>query len=217
MNLFYPKDNGLIYNILNTIDLNHNEIICIINDSLIIYNNGLVKIKMIPPYEVFNVLRHYKLTSISSINLTKNIVTYLEQLPKSIDTIVIKDIKHLFSIQHVLYRNYQVSLYPFKKLHYDGKFNYSTINILRINNCVTELVLPLLDNIEDIINLNSNIKTIGVHGEAYYSFLFEQYVWYKLLDLIKRRSDIIFVLFFRSKTLKDVLLQDLPNVRIKLY
>jgi hypothetical protein len=216
--MYYPDDHQQINGILDTIhSTNEPTILCKINDIFVIYTDGLVKAISLPPLELLHVLRHHKLKAIMLSNLTPTLMAYMEKLPRSIDTLVVNDLRDLSIIERLVHRNHRIGSYPFTKIHYNGKNIKKAVSFLRINTIVNEIVLPILDNIEDVINLNRNLTTIGVHGEAYYDNTSEHRVWHSLLNLIKRKQHITFVLFFRAEYLSNVVIRDLPNVRIACF
>lgn len=215
MDLSYPTNRQEINSLLDTIDIHSQPII--INNIIVIYSNGLVKLRHPPPLELLHVLTHPNLKAIMSVNLNIRIVSYLEKLKRSIDTIIINNIEHLANIERILHRNHIPSSYPFTKIHYNGYQPTKSVSLLRINSVVSEMVIPLLDNIEDVINLNPNLKVIGVYGEAYHLNDSPHRIWYQLLNLIKRKNKITFVLFFTEEYLPSVTFKDLPNLHLATY
>ena len=81
MNLIYPNDIDQINLLFDRISNDRDEVLCTIrtdkDDGMIIYYNGLVKLKSIPHIRTLDVLTHPNLTAIMSVHLTPKLIIYL--------------------------------------------------------------------------------------------------------------------------------------------
>lgn len=220
MQLNYYDNFDLIMKLLNTIeDQSHdNTELMIIDRRLVIFRNGLVKFKYEPTLETMNLLKHPKLKAITLDNLDQKWLLHFDRLPKSIHTMIVRNISDIKEMEIILNRRYATNLYSVCKIHYVGPMSNKAVNLIRINPNVTELVLPLLDNIDDVINLNPSLVVIGVHGTAYFYNQNPYRVWSKLLNIMERNQNVMFVLFFNRyehKAVDDI--KRFNNARITMF
>ena len=168
---------------------------------------------------LLNVLTSQGIIAIYSDNLNKSKLIYLSNISKSFDTIILSKISDLDNIEVVLRRNRSPFLHPFTKIHYSGEYGNKMPIFYKVSHSITELIVPSLNNIDLLIYLNPNLKSIGVHGEAFFRNT-EDRNWHQLISIINANKSINFILFFNER--KDIenaqfYLIGLPNTKMTLF